>query len=63
VGQDLPLVEAEEALLIGADLRHVDLLVAGIDVLLDRLEVALRVGPAGERLDYVFLVERRGGLL
>src|SRR3954447_11981888 len=61
--QDLPLVEAEEALLILADLMHRDMIESGVHVLLDRGSVTLRVRTAGDGLRDILLADRLGGLL
>src|SRR4051794_12302631 len=42
--QDLALVEVDKPLLIRANLVNVDMIKSGIDVLLDLVDVALRVG-------------------
>src|SRR5436190_22793301 len=48
--QDLALVEVQEPLLVGTDLVHVDVRVAGVLEALDHLEVAIRVGAARHEL-------------
>jgi len=61
--QDLAFVEAEESLLIRADLIHVDVVVAGVDAFLNGCDVALGVGPADDDLSDVILAEHLDGLL
>src|SRR5689334_16031444 len=48
--QHLVLVEVEEAVLLVTDLVHVDVLVAGVEVLADCLDVALGIGAARHQL-------------
>src|SRR5215217_8361177 len=61
--QDLILVETEVPFLLGPYLLHVDLVVAGVGVRLELLQVLLGVGAAGERLSHHVLGDELGGLL
>src|SRR5918994_196356 len=56
------LVEVEEAVLVGADLVDVDVVVAGVDVLADRLYVPVGVGAADDALGDRLLVDQFGPL-
>src|SRR5215218_2147635 len=60
---DLPLVEPEEALLVGTDLVHVDLGVSGLFVLADRLQVGLGIRAGGGRVGDHLLSDDCSGLL
>src|SRR5215218_2304816 len=59
---DLPLVEPEEALLVGTDLVHVDLGVSRLFVLAHRLQVGLGIRARGRRIRHHFLGDEGGGL-
>src|SRR3954453_8228002 len=60
--QHAALVEIEEAVLVGADLVHVDVVVAGVDELLDFLQVLFGVGAADDALGDRLLVDQFGPL-
>src|SRR5437870_4689666 len=61
--QDLALVEAEEPVLVGADLVDVDLVEAGVLELADQLQMVLGVRAAGDQLCDIVLVDHLRGLL
>jgi hypothetical protein len=61
--KDFLLVEPHESLLVQADLVDVYVVVAGLDVLLDGVDVSLRVGPADHGLGHIVLADHLGGLL
>src|SRR5215204_2477261 len=63
LGSQLALEEPEEAVLVGADLAHVDLVEAGVDVAADRFEVPLGIGTARDRFGDLVLGDERGRLL
>src|SRR5262245_34201653 len=52
VGQDFSGVEMELVLAL-ANLMHADVIVSGLGVFHDRLEMLRRVGPAGDRLGHL----------
>src|SRR4051794_27768956 len=60
--QHRALVEIEEAVLVGADLMDVDVVIAGVDVLLDFLQVLIGVRPADDGLGDRLLVDQFGPL-
>ena len=63
VRQDLARVEVDEAVVVGADLADVDLVEAGVDDLLDRGDVLVGIGAAGERVGDLLLGDERRRLL
>src|ERR671932_502580 len=62
-GLELSLPEPEEAVLVRPDLVEVEVVVAGREVLADRLEDRLDVGPAGHGLRRLLLADHGGRLL
>src|SRR3954453_21366850 len=60
--QHRAFVKIEEAVLVGADLVDVDVVVAGVDVFANRFQVLLRVGPADDALGDRLLVDEFGRL-
>lgn len=62
-GPDLLGVEAEEAPLLRTDLTHIDLIVAGVQVALDRRQMTLNVGAADNPLSHLLLGDQGADLL
>jgi hypothetical protein len=49
IGCELPLEEFKELVLVWADLNEDDVIVTGLDVVIDRLQMAIRRWPAARR--------------